>query len=252
MADEILTENNNIFQIFISDDGVIPDKIARCIETVRAFGKLHSHHLFDGERLRAFIAAEYPAEVLAAYDKLIPYAFKSDLGRLCLLHRYGGWYLDITLTLRGNLPRVEGFHHVLFKDSPIPGRQPWLIASGMIFAIAGSPIMATAIESIVENCRTQYYGTGPLDLAGPGVLGRAAALHGPERRNIQGMFMALTPLHKRPNYAFVMPDGQILAWGKESAGTHAGNGLGDLGVTGGNSYTDLYNRREVYRPADAM
>ena len=33
--------------------------------------------------------------VLLAYTKLIQYAFKSDLSRLCLLYINGGIYLDI-------------------------------------------------------------------------------------------------------------------------------------------------------------
>ena len=77
---------------------------------------------------------------------------------------------------------------------------------------------------------------------GPGVLGRAFAIHGidPSIENCQ--YFSLTPSYPKSNYAYVLNNGDILAWGKESFN----HGLFAYGTTGTNSYALIYAARKVY------
>ena len=78
----------------------LPPKMYECVHgnlVLNNVGVDCIHYLFDDHECRAFIAREYPDDVLYAYDHLIPTAFKADLWRYCVLYKYGGVYLDIKL-----------------------------------------------------------------------------------------------------------------------------------------------------------
>ena len=79
-------------------DAGLPPKMYECIHnnlTLNRVGVDCIHYLFHDQDCRAFIEREYPPEVLMAYDRLIPTAFKADLWRYCVLYKYGGAYLDV-------------------------------------------------------------------------------------------------------------------------------------------------------------
>jgi len=82
----------------------LPPKMYDCVRhnlLMNRVGVDCIHYLFNDDECRAFIAREYPSDVLDAYDNLIPTAFKADLWRYCVLYMYGGAYLDIKLQFCG-------------------------------------------------------------------------------------------------------------------------------------------------------
>ena len=68
------------------------------------------HHILDASEQREFIKANFEADVLLAYDTLIPAAFKADLWRYCILYKKGGIYVDIKFRM------VEGSHFIELTD----------------------------------------------------------------------------------------------------------------------------------------
>ena len=86
------------------DDAGLPPKMYECVRdnlVLNNVGVDCIHYLFNDAACREFIAREYPPDVLFAYDRLIPTAFKADLWRYCVLYKYGGVYLDAKLGWRG-------------------------------------------------------------------------------------------------------------------------------------------------------
>jgi hypothetical protein len=78
----------------------LPPKMYECVRdnlVLNNVGVDCIHYLFNDAACREFIAREYPPDVLFAYDRLIPTAFKADLWRYCVLYKYGGVYLDAKL-----------------------------------------------------------------------------------------------------------------------------------------------------------
>jgi hypothetical protein len=99
-----------------------------------------------------------------------------------------------------------------------------------------------AIDTIVINCKEEYYGITPLCPTGPTLLGRALAVHGGQSDFVYGDYLELTPTHEQKNRAFVLPDGTIMAWSKPSGG----GDLTGVGAKGVNNYNELWGMREVY------
>ena len=88
-------------------DAGLPPKMYECIHDNLTFNRVGVdciHYLFHDQDCRSFIEREYPPDVLMAYDRLIPTAFKADLWRYCVLYKYGGAYLDVKYKWGGPSP----------------------------------------------------------------------------------------------------------------------------------------------------
>lgn len=233
-------------QIYFSDNNSIPPPhLAGCIATTQSLLPHLPHVLYDLPMARAFLSSEFGAEVLQAFDKLNPYAYKADLLRYCLLYAKGGWYFDIAVPPITALQVTEEVETIAFKDAPVISQTTWSCANTVLFAKPQSPVYARAIDLVLENCRKEHYGINPLCPTGPVLLGRAFAIEGEHPHRVFGDLIALTPSHPNRNPAFVLPDGTILAFGKAAGG----GDLTRLGGTGTNNYNDFYHARTVYKPA---
>jgi mannosyltransferase OCH1-like enzyme len=152
----------NIFQILISDVPPSQEFVDSIKQRIMNVYDGCNYTLYDNEMLREFLSS-YSKDVLKAYDKLLPYAFKADLARYCLLHKYGGWYFDISVfPLFGYRPTRSA---LVFYNS---NRK--LIENSIMYAEAGHPLMKETIKISVENIENKYYGKTPLNITGPFVL----------------------------------------------------------------------------------
>jgi mannosyltransferase OCH1-like enzyme len=101
----------NVSQIFLSDgDTQLSPFLKHATGTVKAAFPEASYTLYDKKSLRQFIVDNYEEEVVWAYDKLQPYAYKADLGRYCLLNKLGGWYMDVGVSIINSVevgPRIK-------------------------------------------------------------------------------------------------------------------------------------------------
>jgi mannosyltransferase OCH1-like enzyme len=233
----------NISQIFLSDtDTELSPFLQHATDTVRDAFPEADHTIYNKESLRQFIADNYDAEVLWAYDTLKPYSYKADLGRFCLLNKLGGWYMDIGIRMVNSVevgPRVK---MLAFRDIQRFSFTSWACATTILYSQTENAALMTAIQLIVQNCHEQYYGITPLCPTGPTLLGQALAMNRGQSDFIYGDYFELTPTHEQKNRAFVLPDGTIMAWSKPSGG----GDLTGLGARGVNNYNELWASRAIY------
>lgn len=130
--------------------------------------------LYTDTMCREFIRKNYDADVLNAYDMLIPGAYKADLWRYCILYKYGGIYMDIKLTPSIPLAVLLNKEHFVM-DIPDHHRETedaYGIYNGLMVCVAGNPLLKTAINYVVHNVKTQFYGVSSLCPTGPNLLGK--------------------------------------------------------------------------------
>lgn len=240
----------SIVQIFISDDdGDPPEILHGPIASVQQSFSQYQYTCYNGQRLREFISTHFGSEVVSAYDKLIPYAYKADLGRYCLLYQLGGWYADISILMRQPVgllgPEVELVYFSDLGDGVIPGRSLFDVSNSLLFARPRNYVFQSAIEQVVRHCRDNYYGTSIYSPTGPSVLGAAIASVERKPGHVAGHLLALTPSHQHRNLSFVLPDGQILALFKKGWMSPGDVLFGKR--RGTNNYADLWAQRKVYR-----
>ena len=130
--------------------------------------------LYDLSACVEFIGANFPPEVLAAYNALKPIAYKADLWRLCILYIYGGIYMDISLVPNDNfflktlLTREHFTSDGIFYEDD---KKYTSICNGLISCKPGNKILLKAIVTIVVNVSRRFYGRSEYAVSGPQCLG---------------------------------------------------------------------------------
>jgi mannosyltransferase OCH1-like enzyme len=125
-----------------------------------------NHCIYDENMCRNFLIENFDKTVIESYDKLIPCAFKADLWRYCVLYVNGGIYIDIKYQCTNNFKLIaltEKEHWVLDVDKNG-------IYNALIVCKSGNKILLNAINQIVKNVKTNFYGNNSLDITGPRLL----------------------------------------------------------------------------------
>ena len=204
----------------------------------------HDYTLYDAASLRGLIESEFEREVVTAFDRLRPYSYKADLAKYCLLFKKGGWYVDIGTRFMSRVSVSDNIRMIVFRDTGRHTLTPWAISCGLIYSKPESTVFQKAIEIIISNCKSDYYGITPLCPSGPNVFGEALAMTRLKDGLLVGDALDLTPTHQRKNRAYVLPDGTVCAARKPAAG----GDLQTLGGHGTNNYNSFWHARQVYEP----
>ena len=159
----------HIYQTWHTKDN-FPEKMRECITTLQRQNPEFIHHLFDDDDCREFIKDNYSAEVVNAYDSLIPGAYKADLWRYCILYKKGGVYMDVKYKCADDVKLIDMVDKEYYvEDRPSGGKRG--VYNAVMICEKGDPKLMKAINTIVFNVRQRYYGESSLSPTGPGLLG---------------------------------------------------------------------------------
>lgn len=137
------------------------------VRSVRLLNPEFNFYLFDNDDCLSFIKKYFDEDVVYAYNKLIPQAYKSDLWRYCVLYIYGGIYYDIKFRC------VNGFKFIALteKEELVRDLYKDYVYNGLLIFKKGNKILKRCIRRIVYNCKKNYYGKNSLCPTGPGLVG---------------------------------------------------------------------------------
>jgi mannosyltransferase OCH1-like enzyme len=132
------------------------------------------YFLYDDEDCLQFIKNHFGTEVVEAYNRIIPGAYKADLWRYCILYVHGGIYLDMKMRCVGDFRLIEltkKEHYV--KDRYNSGfvKGSFGIYNAVMIQRPKNPLMLDCINQIIENVKNLEYGFSCLYPTGPGLLG---------------------------------------------------------------------------------
>lgn len=106
----------------------------------------------------------FKKNVIIAYNKLIPGAYKADLWRLCIIYEYGGVYIDATSQI---LSPIESFLDLHKKFSTVQGKFKNCLQIAFFASIKNNHFLKTYIMQILTNIKYKIKGTSPLYPTGP-------------------------------------------------------------------------------------
>ena len=243
----------NAFQIFINDkEEELPPLLKESSKTFKKAFSDHTYTLYNKDMIIEIISKEFGKEVLSAFNKLKPYAYKSDLARYCISYVYGGWYADVSIRIVIQLSTIEyNFEFLGFIDRGNghmkPNKLHYPIQNSLFYIEKNNQIMVKAIDLVLENCSNESYGLTAVCPTGPGVLGRAFAFFGQKENHVMGYFMPLTPDHQKLNNSYALPDGTIFAQHKDAWFPIAkGGNFSAFGAKGTNNYLNMYHEKNIY------
>jgi Glycosyltransferase sugar-binding region containing DXD motif len=166
-----------VFQTWHTHD--LPPLMQSCVNRLRLQNPEFEFILSDDQECREFIRDNFTKErdcdVLDAYDRLIPGAFKADLWRYCVLYIHGGIYLDIKYECVGDFRMRDLLRPSCKcgcrKDIWVHEDNPDLVYTGLLVRPPKCPKMYECIRRIVENVQKGEYGRTYTSPTGPDLLG---------------------------------------------------------------------------------
>ena len=182
----------NIFQTWHSK--ILPTLMTQSILKIKNLNPKFNYFLFDDNDCRKFIRLNFRPDVLNAYDRLIPGAYKADLWRYCILFIKGGIYLDIKYTPLNdfrfiNLTESE---HLVYDINGVD------IYNALMVCLPGNKLLINAINAIVENVKNKFYGDCFLEPTGPKLLSKLITLD-----NNQTIDLTHKQLNNNNNYKII-------------------------------------------------
>ena len=243
----------NVFQVLIADSPIDPaglsPPVLTAIQSVKSCFPRAKYQLLQQPEIESFLAEHFDRNVLHLFRSFVPYAYRSDLARYCLLYVYGGWYVDLTLKMLTSVCVADHIDMIVFADRGcISMCQPWAIQNGLIYSKPNNPIFLRVIERIAAHRDRRYYGISALCPTGPNCFGVEVAVEESSMSIVKGFFQPLTPALSFKNLMYVAQSGQLLAQHRTS--WMAGSQGGDFAVTklpGVNNYKELWMKRQIYR-----
>lgn len=234
-----------LHQIFINDKGDLPTQFPSytefCTNELRRIYYNWEYKIWSNKEIKKFLQNNFDDIVFKTYEKIKPYSYKSDLARYCILKIYGGLYVDLNTRFINHIQHDENVLFA-FRDYSLTQRRGWYVSTSIIYSAVNNNILNTCVDILIDNVNKNYYGNSPLDVTGPGVLGKAINLNDKSLSDCSGELHCLTPLHENKTLAFVQDGGNIVAFRKPNA-------PGDLtffGFLGVNNYKTMWERKDIY------
>lgn len=250
----IFSATNPIVPYISPTNRTIDDEIPLNIYTVwhsKELPKMMKYHLdkaindnpefnfiiYSIDDCRNFIKENFNENVLNAFDKLIPVAYKIDLWRYCVLYKNGGTYLDIKF-----IP-VNGFKFIdiidkerftLERDGTFWKDETFGICNAFIITKPENEILGDCIENIIDNVTNKYYGFNFLYPTGPGLLGQIYLEHKKKYDDIDIFFVGF-------------PNNKYTIQYKNSVILESYPGYEEERTNGGNEpYSKLWKEMKIY------
>lgn len=157
---------------------VIPRKIFRiwqteiCEQMQKYSDRMKSENpdfeytVFNAVTAREFLLEHFDDQVLTAFDSLVPFSFKADLFRYCVMYIHGGIYLDM------KFESVNGFRfsELLDKEQYVLDIDGNSIYNAVLVCKPRSRIMFKCIFQVLKHVRERDYTDCDLSITGPGMI----------------------------------------------------------------------------------
>jgi hypothetical protein len=141
--------NKQIWQTYETSYEDLPHYAKESIDTWKNMNPDWDHGYMSGPDREQFFRLNFPENVYNTYINLPLGVMKAGLWRFAILYIYGGVYADMDTHCKSPISNWLSDENDVLLD--IEKDTPWL-ATQVIAAKAGSPIMKAAIDLCVERC----------------------------------------------------------------------------------------------------
>lgn len=150
-----------------NEKDVVPSAMKEAIDKLLSLNPEYEYFYFTDQDAMEFIEANFNADVIKAYKKVNPGAFKADLFRYCYLYINGGVYLDTGMNAIKPLRSIIR-ENDMFISAEDNGHKA--IYNAIMMSVPGHPILRKAIDDSVTTILAEEYGPEMLYITGPGRL----------------------------------------------------------------------------------
>jgi mannosyltransferase OCH1-like enzyme len=169
----------NIYQTWYTTN--VPPKMKENIDSLLQMNQDFNYYLYSDEQCKEFIKENFEQDVLDAFNRFKPGAYKADLWRYCILYKLGGVYLDIKFHTIIPLNSVLSENPEIFvldlQESSDLCESKLSVYNGVLASPPGNIIFKDCIDSIVACSKEKCYKGTYLSISGPCLLGEILKKH---------------------------------------------------------------------------
>ena len=150
----------------------IPVEINNILNIIKLNNPDYKLKYYSDDECYQIIKNNFSSDVLWAYNKLKPSAYKADLFRYCILYLYGGIYSDLTQNFLVPINNLIDFDKdtliLVNNDNSFTDYYYYMgIQISFIMTIPKQKIFKLCIDKIINNCKNKFYGKTNLEITGP-------------------------------------------------------------------------------------
>ena len=134
----------------------VPIAMRQLMEVIIKQNPEYSYHYFDDARCRKFVQKYFNDQVVETFDRLIPNSYRADFFRYCVLYMKGGVYIDPSILTYVGLKCIIPMDKDLVLVRDLGNNDIW---PGFMACVPKHPLMKQAIEAVMSNVKSNYYGT---------------------------------------------------------------------------------------------
>ena len=172
---EIKLIPNNVFLTWETNKEDISDDLLYYIDSWAKYNPGYNIHFYNKNERYEFIRDHFDSEVLDAYCRLKPGAFKCDLWRYCVLYIHGGFYADIDTECLSSLDTLcdNSIQFICPIDLNPNTICNYNLSNGFIGSIPRYPLLKMCIDHIINILKYQSRTDRIFvtNITGPGCLG---------------------------------------------------------------------------------
>ncbi|KAL7533318.1 hypothetical protein ACHAXR_005171 [Thalassiosira sp. AJA248-18] len=225
----------------------MPANLKKAHESWQSMNPGYDIRYYDLDQARKYLHQHFHPVFLRAFDCLPAFAAKSDLFRMTLLYREGGFHSDwkqqcLQLNALQNISEATDFFAAYDMWDSNDFFKHKCVQNALVGSKPQHPILAKMLEMLLLNIQTSHYSGTALDATATCILGRAIHVSEAERNStwfakVAGNFVNAPPLGGCYKW-----NGQLIVQHKCDDCGGAGQDWGDTG----NNYIELYKRRNFY------
>jgi mannosyltransferase OCH1-like enzyme len=228
-----------VHKIFLSSGEIpiIENNIQNAMNTWKTLNPGYSFKLWYLEDCRKYLKNNFSDKHLETFDNIIPYAYKADFMRYCILYHEGGWYSDWQQVLLVPLDNFKDFNWVSCWDTTgEENTNNGCMQNGFFGSCKGSPILKECISKVIENYTTKNYGKSAWYPTGPCLLGDAFR----KKRPFFNVKLGYTKIEPEGPCFFIDSKKVVINKCCVDVNTPATN------FKNGNNYIELWNSKQIY------
>ena len=229
----------------------IPKDMEKYVEMWKKYNPEYEMYILENTDCIKFIKDNFDKNVLEAYNKLKPFAYKCDLFRYCWLYVNGGVYIDMRMVPIKKLKEIiKGDVSFICPDDFQLSKDSTPLINGFIGVVPKHPFIKKAIDNCLINIKNKVYGNTPVDVTGPLVLGKSVnEVLDRKGKFIEGVYDSNYGKYEILTYeksgngdiGFIKRSGDNLIQTKYTSTPYFKDGTGK-----GNNYWEMWDNMDVY------
>ena len=218
--------------ILLNDKNITtyPPDLQRAINSFKELNPDYELRVYNYNDCLRYIYQHFGPRMVEYFEKLKPYAYKSDLMRMLLLYNEGGFYSDMKEVC------LKSFDEVFPKDMTwfsAYDRPVYHMLNAFIAAPPHHPWIRNTIQLIIHNIDNRYYGNSPLYPTGPAIFFIGCDLKNKKPTDCFGRFEA-SGIHR-----IYYKDTAVIQ-------NKYDNGKSAWSNSSGNDYSEMWDKNDVY------